>query len=182
MIGKLLRAVTGGLLLAGLVHVIAVLEIPEAAPRDAVTRVGAFAGTGRMAILPADGSVVPDLDPFFLHAACAFDLAGGPIAVTADMPEDVWSTAVVTRTGGLIASFERGASAGGRLDLVVGPFPAVDEIRRQRAAAGSGTSVVDAAVDRGFVLIRAFAGDPGARAAAEAALAGATCGSAAPAS
>lgn len=176
MIGKLLRAVLGGILLAGLVHVVAVLQIPAAAPRDAVTRVQSVAPAGRFTAIPADGSIVPDLDPFFLHAACPFDLSDGSIGASADMPDDLWSAAVVTRSGGLIASFERAASVADRLDMVVGPFPAIDEIRRQRAAAGAGTSVVESAVDSGFILLRAFAGDPAAKAAATAALATASCG------
>lgn len=163
MIGRLVRALLGGLFLGGFVHVIAVLLVPEMAERDAVGRIQALRAVGTITSLPADGSALPDLDPFFVHAACAFDLADGPVTLSGAMPEDVWTVAVVARAGGIVASIERAAAADNRLDLVVGRPTEVERIRLDRAADAPGTTYAESSSDRGFILLRAFAEDPADR-------------------
>jgi uncharacterized membrane protein len=179
MIGKLVRAVLGGLLLAGLVHVVAVLLVPEMAPRDAVSRIHDVVPTGEVTAIPADGSVLPDLDPYFVHAACTFDVSAGPIEVTGAMPDTLWTFAVVSKTGGIVTSLERSASVDNRLDVVVGRPGPIEQLRLSRAATLSpGTSFAAVPDDLGFVLIRAFAPEGAARETFGAALAKLDCAAA----
>jgi uncharacterized membrane protein len=177
MIGKLVRALLGGLFLAGFVHVVAVLLIPDMAPRDAVSRVLDLAPPGAMAALPADGSILPDLDPYFTHAACPFDLATGPVELSGAMPDTAWSFAVVSKTGGIATSLERSAAVDNRIDVVVGRPGEVEQIRIARAAsAAGGTTYAPVAADLGFVLVRAFVDEPEHRDDIDAALAALECG------
>lgn len=181
MLGRLALSVTAGLLLAGLVHVVAVLTLPDAAPSSAVTRVAdavrrAGGGPGDVVPLPVDGTTLPDLDPLFEHAACLFDARSGPVEVSGRMPPDLWSFAVVTQTRGVIASLERSAAVDDEIRLVVAPRTDVERIRLARAGPGaSGTSY--AAVDRetGFVLVRAFVAPGVDRAAVRTVLAALDC-------
>lgn len=177
MIGKLVRAFLGGLFLAGFVHVVAVLLIPSLAPRDAVGRVFAVAEAGVISAVPADGSILPDLDPAFVHAVCPFDLAKGEaLAVTGAMPETFWSFAVVTSPV-IAASFERSSAVDNRIDLVVADPDTVESFRLARVRDGNLTASYAAVPEgRGFVLLRAFADDEHPRPALAAALATLACG------
>ncbi|BBE72069.1 DUF1254 domain-containing protein [Oharaeibacter diazotrophicus] len=167
MIGKIVRAVLGGLFLAGFVHIVAVLAIPVLAERDAVARVAAALavdedgapapGDGFRAI-PADGSVLPDLDPAFVHVVCPFTAADGTVDVAGAMPDTIWSLAVVARGAGIVAAYEHTAAVDGRIEVLVGSPEAVETIRLARAAGGTDTANYAAVdTDRGFVLLRAFA-------------------------
>lgn len=177
MIGKIVRAILGGLFLAGFVHIVAVLAIPVVAPRDAAERVFAAADPETVTVLPADGSVLPDLDPAFVNAVCPFDIGDGPLAVTGTMPDTVWSFAVVAAGDGIVASFERSAAVNDRLDAIVADPDTTETIRLARAADGtSTTSYAPVTTDRGFVLIRAFADPDHPRAAVEDALKALDCG------
>jgi uncharacterized membrane protein len=160
MIGALVRAVIGGILVAGVVHVVAVLTIPDVAPDDAVDRVARHTPLNRMTTIPADGSVLRDLDPRFVHAACRFDLANGAVAVTGAVPRDVWTLVVVAETVGVAGSLDRGAVTNDMLDLVVGRPGDVERIRLARAETGRPVNSVEVQADHGFVLLRAFAERP----------------------
>jgi uncharacterized membrane protein len=158
MIGALLRTLFLGLLAAGVIHVVAVLTIPDAAPGDAVKRVERVAPRGGMTPIPANGSVLGDLDPFFVHAVCSFDVGDGAVEVEGDMPRDVWTVAVVAGTAAVAGSLEHGSVADDRLDLVIGRAEDVERIRLDRAGTGQPFNAVEVPNDVGFVLLRAFAG------------------------
>jgi uncharacterized membrane protein len=175
MIAGLLRAAAAGLLLAGVIHVVAVLTIPDLAPDDAVDRVLRVARPEVMSPLPADGSVIADLDPYFVHAACVFDAAEGPTEVAGTMPGDVWTLVAVAGSATVFGSLEPGGVTGNRLDLVVGTAADVERIRLARAEEGRPVTTIETDPREGFVLVRAFAGprreEASARAEALAALA-----------
>jgi uncharacterized membrane protein len=175
VIAAFLRTILAGLLLAGVIHVVAVLTLPDVAPDDAVDRVLRAVRPAGMTLLPADGSVITDLDPFFVHAACAVNGADGPTEVTGEMPADVWTLVVVSGANGVAGSLERGAINGATLDLVVGTAADVERVRLARAEEGRPVITIETGADPGFVLVRAFAGPRGedaeARAASLAALA-----------
>ncbi|WP_181704323.1 DUF1254 domain-containing protein [Chthonobacter albigriseus] len=175
MNGKLVRAVIGGFIVAGLVHVIAVLLIPGMASNDATGRVQRAAVAGAVTPIPADGSVLPDLDPFFVHAACPFE-GSTPTVVEGPVPDDYWSLAVVSRAGGVVASFDRSAVGAGPANLTVGLPGDIEQIRLQTAGSGVGGLQVEVPPGPGFVLIRASAADPDTRVAVSERLAAFTCG------
>lgn len=175
MIARLLRTLAGGVLVAGLVHVVAILLIPSVAPRDAVDRIARLAGLGQVAPVAADGSVLPDLDPFFVHAACAFDVLNGPLEVRGQMPSGFWTVAVFSEATGITGSLEPEAFAAGRLSLVLGRARDVETLRINRGGSAGGVVYQAVPADRGFVLMRAFADRPARRAELAAALAAVTC-------
>lgn len=159
MSGSLLRALIGGLLIGGIVHVVTILSIPGAAENDPVDRIHRAAAARSMSMIPADGSVLPDLDPFFVHAACPFDLVNGPVQVAGVMPDEVWTMVVVSETGGVVGSLDRASTTAGQLDLVVGGTAAIERMRLDVAGSGRAVTFVTAPIGRGFVLLRAFAGE-----------------------
>ncbi|WP_181708755.1 hypothetical protein [Chthonobacter rhizosphaerae] len=179
MTGHLVRSLIAGLLVAGIVHVLAILTIPSAAPNDATARVLAVARPGVVALIPSDGSVLADLDPYFLHAACAFDLTGGTTTTLAGaLPDEVWTIAVVSRAGGMVASFEQDAAPNGTVSLAVGMADAVERLRLAGTLPADGFTV-EAPAGPGFVLVRVAAADIESRPRIRAALQALTCAQAA---
>jgi uncharacterized membrane protein len=129
-----------------------------------------------MSPIPADGSVIADLDPYFVHAACVFDPEAGPTEVAGTMPGEVWTLVVIAGSATAFGSLEPGGISGNRLDLVVGTAADVERERLARAEEGRPVTTVETDPRPGFVLVRAFAG-PRREAAAEraAALAALAC-------
>lgn len=83
------------LVLAAIVHILAVLAAPQALMQAAMWRVERESGPNVPVQLPrADDPAQPisKLSPDFLYTACAFDLSGGTIRVSAPVPRDTyWS-------------------------------------------------------------------------------------------
>lgn len=175
-LGGFARAVIGGLFLAGIVHIVAILQIPKAALKDATGRVLAAAPEHAITLVPPDGSVLPDLDPFFMHAVCPFQDADRAVALSGTPSDGFWTLAIVSRAGGMVASFERGAFPQGRIELAVGTTQALERIRIEEAGSGVGRTTVDVPPGPGFVMVRASAADPDERTQVREALIGLTCG------
>ncbi len=110
-----------------------------------------------MVAVPADGSVLPDLDPAFVHAVCPFEVAhGGAIEVSGTMPDTIWSYAVVAGPG-IAASFERSSAVENRVDLVIADADTAEGVRLVRTGEGNtSTSYAPVPDGRGFVLLRAY--------------------------
>lgn len=175
-LGGFVRAVIGGLFLAGIVHIVAILQVPKAALKDATGRVLAAAPEHQVTLVPADGSVLPDLDPFFLHAVCPYAEADRAIEMRGAPSDGFWTLAIVSRASGMVASFERGAFPQGRIELAVGTTQALERIRIEEASSATGRTTVDVPPGPGFVMVRASAADPEARAQVRQSLTGLECG------
>ncbi|HBH41892.1 MAG TPA: hypothetical protein DDW26_08300 [Rhizobiales bacterium] len=70
------------LVLAGLIHIVAVLTLPMLAPKNANARLAALGPVNTMIELPAAApgrQVMPMMAPDVRYAVCRFDLANGPI-------------------------------------------------------------------------------------------------------
>lgn len=159
---SLRRAVAIGLMLAGIIHVVAVLAIPAAAPRNAYQRALALAMPGRV-VVPSDPAFLPDLDPAFVHALCLLEPGEGAVRLAGRMPDTVWSLAVIDATGSTTWSASRAAIAGADLELDVGAATLLDRLRVERAAVERSTLYAPVETATAVVLIRAFAETPAER-------------------
>jgi uncharacterized membrane protein len=104
----------GGLLLGGIIHLVAILILPALAEDDAWTRVAALETIERFSVLerPVPGAPNPfGLDPSFIQAVCQLNIADGPGALEGVLPDSFWSLAVYEPDGSVIYSTtERSAS------------------------------------------------------------------------
>jgi len=88
-----------GLVLAGIIHIIAVLTLPMLAPKNAHARLAALGPANNMIELPAAApgrQVMPMMAPDVRYAFCRFDLANGPVRLKAAVPDDLWLIALYT--------------------------------------------------------------------------------------
>lgn len=168
-----------GAVLAGIVHLASMLLVPRLAEGDALARIGAAASGQRFVVLPRAtplDSPLPFSDPAASLAACIFDLSDGPVRIRAPTGEVFLSMALHQAGGGVFYAITDRSATRGLIDMLLmtqAQFDAVtfadeedEPIRELRIVAPK---------PRGFVVVRAVAGVPSQRPAAEALAARATC-------
>jgi uncharacterized membrane protein len=179
---SLLLYATGGLFVAALVHLVAILVMPQVAPRDAYARLGAFAKPGQMMLLPQalpGHQLTPFEDPALAQAVCLYDLANGPLHLHADLPDNrLLTVSFRTRTGQIFYSMTDRASLHGTIDVRIMTQAQLD------AEQASDDDENDqplkelrlvAPDSKGFVLVNALANYPSERADAEAEVKSVSC-------
>ena len=78
--------------LAGLIHIVAVLTLPALAPKNAQARLAALGPANTMIELPAAApgrQAMPMMAPDVRYAFCRFDLTNGPIRLSATIADDL---------------------------------------------------------------------------------------------
>ena len=96
------QVVAVALVCGGIVHIAATLLVPHLATGNAVQRLFADLPANRMRVLPAtrpDSQSLPFMSPDARYAVCRFDIGGGPIVVSALLPDKGWSFALYTPDG-----------------------------------------------------------------------------------
>ncbi|MGP8231622.1 MAG: hypothetical protein ACLQL2_03020 [Methylovirgula sp.] len=179
---SLLLYATGVLFVAALVHIVAILVMPQVAPRDAYTRLAVFAKPGQMTLLPRPlpgHQLTPFEDPAVAQAVCLYDLASGPLHLHADLPDNrLLTVSFRTRTGQVFYSMTDRASLHGTIDVRIMTQPQLDAeqenddddndqpLKELRLVAPD---------TRGFVLVNALSTHPSERADTEAEVKSVSC-------
>jgi uncharacterized membrane protein len=90
------------LLTAGIVHIATTFSITALGTGSAYKTLRGVLPVNELVVMPAQtpgAQVLPFLAPDMLYAFCRFDLARGPIEISALLPEAGWSLALYTRHG-----------------------------------------------------------------------------------
>ena len=157
------------LVCGGIVHIAATLLVPHLATGNAVQRLFADLPANRMRVLPAtrpDSQSLPFMSPDARYAVCRFDIGGGPIVVSALLPDKGWSFALYTPDGDnfyavLVPPVER---------------PALGFLHLGRAAAEASASEIAVPQREGLLVVRASLRGQSYTNEVEAQLARASCG------
>lgn len=90
------------LVCAGIVHIAATLLVPHLATGGAVQRLLTDLPVNKMLVLPpptAERQSLPFMNPDTRLAVCRFDVSGGPVAISALLPDKGWSLGLYTPDG-----------------------------------------------------------------------------------
>ncbi|MBO6899777.1 MAG: DUF1254 domain-containing protein [Rhizobiaceae bacterium] len=148
---------------AGIVHIIVLMLLPYFTERDAwsllsqssehyaVTRIG---GSG------ATTPLVRSVDPLFAAVACRFDLNDGVVHVHGEGTVPFWSMSVYDRNGQNIYSFNDRTATDGLIDFVVLTPVQTIEVRKTLPERFVDAVFVEAELNEGIVVVRAFVPDP----------------------
>lgn len=172
-------ATLAGLILAGIVHIVAVLAVPHLARGDALNRFQSLGGSGRAEPIP-DGALLQDDDPAAVTAVCSYDLGSGPVRVSARIGTLPLGLTLHRKGGGVIYAITDRAAIRGVVEFVV----MTEEQRDERAATDQDgdRSVRELRVvsdaEQGLLVVRALAKTPSERTDAEALARAVTCGAA----
>lgn len=165
--GRLALAGVATLLLAGIAHLLAVLILPWFAQRDAFARLRTTVTAERAEIIAEPGAGqtwLPSPDPAVAVAACAYNLADGPLRVTAKTRGLYQSVSFHRRGGSVFYALTDRAAVRGALDLVVLTRPQLDEILAREDEDDPSRDVrIEAPHAQGFVVVRVLAPFPSQR-------------------
>lgn len=160
--GKLLHAILVGLVGAAIVHIVVLLLVPQFSERDAWSNLAMkadFYTMTRLDARPGSPAPIKSIDPSFYAAACRFDLADGMVQVTAPGSVPFWSVSVYDRNGHNIYSFNDRSATKGQMDAVVLTPAQMIEVRKALPDGFEGSIFVEAPIDEGIVVLRAFVPD-----------------------
>ena len=149
--------------LAGIVHILIILLIPNYATKDAWTKLAGVAEPWKFSILSQPGSetgILPIVDPAFGTAACRYDLNEAPLWVSAGGNLPFWSVAIFDRQGRNIYSFnDRTAIEREMLLIVLDPVQ-MAQLRKNPPKETEKAVLVESSVKQGFVQVRALQENP----------------------
>jgi len=169
-----------GVVLAGLIHVVAVLTLPMLAPRDAHARLAALGPANTMIQLPAAApgqQVMPMMAPDVRYAVCRYDLSNGPVRLRAEIADELWLVAFYTPLGENYYAVIGADMKQPVIDLIIATKDqTVAEVGVDAPEAFDNVVVVSSPVVEGIALIRAPLAGPSRGAEAERALKATYCG------
>ncbi len=148
-----------GLVLAGLIHIVAVLTLPSLAPKNAQARLAALGPANTMIVLPPASpgkQALPMMAPDVLYAFCRFDLTNGPVRLNATIADDLWLFGLYSDEGDNFY-----AVAGADLKkhavkfVIVAPDQTVEESGVDSPETSDEILVVNSPVTEGIAMIRA---------------------------
>ena len=167
-----------GTLLGGIVHLGAVLVLPNTATQDAYSRLTPIAPVNTVVAVPApspQSAVIPFLDPAFATAVCRYDLSKNSLKLAVPVNPAYTSVSFYTRRG--VAYYSLNDRAAGRrvieLELMTGEqrnaLPEDDEVT------AADRLIVESPTLTGLIVVRALAPEPGLMATARNTLASVKC-------
>ncbi len=158
-LGGILAFGLGVLMLAGIVHIVAILLVPVLAENDGWSRIARVAGEGsftEVVLAQSTGDAMPGLDPLFLHGACRLHLAGGPVAIGVEESERYWSLALYDTHGTVVFSLNDRTATEGRLDMLIVNAVQAAQLKAEAGSLGE-TVVVESPSDELIALARFYA-------------------------
>jgi uncharacterized membrane protein len=151
---------------AGAVHIVSILLMPEVAPRNAFARLATAAREAEItpagvALLPraAPGAeITPFEDAALTEGVCLFDLSKGMMRVRAEAdPEEFLGLSFHTRTGRVFHAVTDRAAIKGKIDILVGDAGQIETLESLDEEAPPQEVRVTSPTKKGFVLIRSLA-------------------------
>lgn len=158
---RLLHALLLGLVGAGIIHIVVLLLVPSNSQRDAWSTLEQQAEHYTMTRLdPPDAApLIASIDPLFSAVACRFSLDDSTVRVHGTGTAPYWSISVYDRAGQNIFSFNDRSSSNGQLDFVVATPVQMIELRNGMPEEYDASVFVEADIDEGIIVVRAFAPD-----------------------
>ena len=183
MIIRWLLLILGGVLLGGIVHLATVILLPRTATQDAYARLTPIAPVNTVVALPAptpEKAIMPFMDPAFASAVCRYDLSQGPLKLRVPVSPAYTSVSFYTRND--VAYYAINDRAAGRrvIELDLMTTAQHDQVPEDEEITAADRLIVESPTVTGVIAIRAMAPEPGLMRAAQAAIAGARCGTAQP--
>jgi len=175
---RLLFTIIAGVLLGGVVHLVAVLALPRIATQDAYSRLTPMTKLNAVTPLPVaepGKTPMPLMDPAFAIAICRYDLSGGPIKLTVPVSQAYTSVSFYTRNE--VAYYAINDRSAGRkvieLDLMTEAQHA--ELPEEEDVTSADRLIIDSPSATGLIVMKALAAEPGLMPQAQATLAASSC-------
>ena len=167
-----------GVLLGGVVHLVAVLALPATATQDAYSRLLPLTKINTVAEMPEptpENEIMPFLDPAITTAICRYDLSSGPIKLSLPVSPAYTSVSFYTRRGVAYYAINDRAAGRRKIELQLMTAEQRADLPEDEEVTAADRLIVESPGTEGLILMKALAAEPGLLPAARAVLAGATC-------
>ncbi|RDJ20426.1 hypothetical protein DWF00_04470 [Bosea caraganae] len=179
LVRRFALATLAGLVLAGIVHIVTVLLIPQVSEHDAAAAYATLGTGGKAELLPT-GAGQPDLrdaDPATVTAVCSYDLSAGPMRVVARTGSLPLGLSLHRRGGGVVYAITERAAIRGTLEFVVMTEAQHDDRLAQDDEGETNRELrVVSDTEQGLIVARVLMERPSDRTEAEALATGVACG------
>ena len=167
-----------GVILGGIVHLGTILALPRTASQDAYTRLEPITPVNAMTPIPrptAAKALLPYMDPAFAVAVCRYDLANGPMKLTAPVSQAYTSVTFYTRRG--VAYYGINDRAAGRrtIELLLMTTAQHDAMPEDAEVTAADRLIIESPSATGLIVLRALSPEPGLMPMAQASVAAARC-------
>ena len=167
-----------GIILGGIVHLATILALPRTASQDAYSRLAPITPVNAMTAIPrptAGKALLPFMDPAFAVAVCRYDLADGPMRLTAPVSQAYTSVTFYTRRG--VAYYGINDRAAGRrtIELYLMTTPQRDAMPEDTEVTAADRLIIESPSTTGLIVLRALSPEPGLMPMAQASVAAARC-------
>ena len=166
------------LIVAGIVHISAILAMPWLAPKDGYVRLNALVGDNQMTVLDSGPvrETLPFADPAVAMAGCRYVLDKGPVRVRVAVGQTPMSISLLRKGAGIFHSVNDRAATQGVLEIVIATRDQMDQIIEMDSDEEPVQEIrVVSAEETGLVLVRALVPVPSLRSDIEMLAGGATC-------
>lgn len=164
-----------GLIGAAIIHILVVLLVPYYSDQNAWSQLSKLGEAHQFHDLADMQRLTASADPYFIEAACRFDLDNQAIHVNASGHLPFWSVSIYNRQGDNILNFNDTISVNGDLDLIIAPPVLSQQIRESLAEVQSNSVLIEQDIKEGMITLRALVPDESWQAQARATLADAVC-------
>lgn len=168
------------LVLAGLIHIVAVLALPALAPKSGFGRLASLGPPNTMTQVPPSApgqQVVPMMAPDVRYAFCRFDLADGPVRLNAKVANELLLIALYTPEGQNFYSVVAPDMKRPEIDLIIiTGDQVVAEAGVDAPESSENVIVVNSPVSKGVALLRMPLTGPSRASQVERALSASSCG------
>ncbi|MDB5545367.1 MAG: hypothetical protein JWO64_2516 [Hyphomicrobiales bacterium] len=153
------------LCVAGVVHLSTILVMPRIAPDTSFARIAALGPPNKLVLLPAvepGREILPFEDPATATAACAYDLARGPVRLRGQLaPDALVLLSFHGRYGQTFYAMTDRSALRGRVDVVIATRDQLDDIEANDAEDELPQELrLESPARQGFILLRALAERP----------------------
>ena len=165
-------------ILGGIVHLGAILMLPRTASRDAYARLAAITPVNTMTPIPAptpNDAVLPFMDPAFAVAVCRYDLAAGPMKLTAPVSQAYTSVTFYNRLGVAYYGINDRAAGRRQIELDLMTTPQRDALPEDADVTAADRLIIESPTPTGLIVLRALSPEPSLMPMAQASLARARC-------
>lgn len=164
-----------GIIGAAIVHILIVLLVPNYADQNAWFSISKLGAPYQFHDLTKLQRLTVSSDPYFIEAACRFELNDQAIHVHAEGLLPFWSVSIYNRQGVNLFNFNDTISVDGDLDLIIAPSSLAPLLQTSLAEAQSHSVLVEQDISEGIVTLRALVPDASWQEIGKQTLTGATC-------
>lgn len=176
--GPLSAGTLATLMLAGIVHMVAILLVPHYSGSDGWSRAAAVAVNEGWTLhdsATSPQSTIPGLDPLFVHGLCKFAIDEAPAILSLEAIDRFWSLALYDPSGTVAFSLNDRTAVDGALEmLVVNPLDA-ERLKESPQGDLEGLIILEIANVELIAILRLYAPERADRVEAAAQIAAAQC-------